>query len=286
MPIGSEGRQCVVCGNKLRNIDFNKSIEPRSGFIAEKDIKPVPLTSQERKYRTEAIYIGDKDSELIDTFEYEFNGHTIIVQSTANDSLVVHSLDHFYVCPSCGYAIASDETKKLNEYSDYRLDSIKIKEGPQHDSPFARGKCSNTELHKFKLHHEFKTDVAKIEFDADTSDQSTMLSVMYAILNAFSIEMSIERRDIKACLTYKLDNGKYAHQIIIYDAVPGGAGHARRLVTESGDVLFRVLKRAKQNMICDCSPSCYKCLRNYENQKVHELLDHQKAYDFLIQFIP
>lgn len=134
------------------------------------------------------------------------------------------------------------------------------------------------------MHHEFKTDVAKIEFETDTSDYATMLSVMYAILNAFADVLSIEKRDIKACLTYKLTDGTYSHQIIIYDAVPGGAGHSRRLVTESGNVLRDVISHAIKLLDdCDCDPSCYKCLRSYENQKSHEILNRKKALGFLKQ---
>ncbi|HED10878.1 MAG TPA: DUF1998 domain-containing protein [Caldithrix abyssi] len=94
----------------------------------------------------------------------------------------------------------------------------------------------------------------------------------------------MERRDIKACLTYKRTNGKMEHKIIIYDAVPGGAGHSRRLVTEDGRVLKAVVKRAIILLnSCECSPSCYRCLRSYENQKIHEILDREKALNFLKQ---
>jgi ATP-dependent helicase YprA (DUF1998 family) len=127
--------------------------------------------------------------------------------------------------------------------------------------------------------------VAKISFSCNTSDYSTMLSVMYALLNSFANELSIERRDIKACLTYKIKNGKTEHKIIIYDSVPGGAGHSRRLVTKEGQVLKDVIGRAINILsTCECSPSCYRCLRNYENQKIHEILDRKKALDFLLQF--
>ena len=282
--IGIDGQPCAICGNILKPREFYESIIPRSGFIAEQDVKPVPLTAQERKYRTEAIYIGDKDAYPISTYSYIFGKIKVNVQSTTNDSLVVRSTEWFYVCPKCGYSIAADETQKLYTYSDYKHMVKTIKDGPKHINPFGKGSCANTELKRYGLHHEFKTDVAKIEFETDTSDYATMLSVMYAILNAFADALSIEKRDIKACLTYKLKNGNYSHQIIIYDSVPGGAGHSRRLVTETGDVLKMVLKRAIKILSeCDCTPSCYKCLRSYENQKVHEILDREKALDFLTQ---
>jgi ATP-dependent helicase YprA (DUF1998 family) len=285
MPTGTDGKPCAICGKELKSRDFYKSIEPRAGFIAEEDVKNVPLSSQERKYKTEAIYIGDKTAFPMSKYDYEFENIKLEVESTANDSLVVKSTDFFYVCQKCGYSIASDEASKLSEYEDYRAGVIRIESNKNgHKNPFGKGKCSNTSLTKYYLHHEFKTDVAKISFGCDTSNQATMLSVMYALLNSFANELNIERRDIKACLTYKRTISRMEHKIIIYDAVPGGAGHSRRLVTEDGEVLKAVIKRAINLLnTCECSPSCYRCLRNYENQKIHETLDREKALNFLKQ---
>ena len=286
MPIGSDGMPCAICGKELKNRDFYKSIEPRAGFIAEEEIKDVPLSSQERKYKTEAIYIGDKTAYPINKYEYVFKDIKLEVESTANDSLVVKSTEFFYVCPKCGYSIASDEVSKLSEYEDYRYGVTRIENTTSgHKNPFGRGKCVNTSLVRYSLHHEFKTDVAKISFSCETFNYSTMLSVMYALLNSFAHELNIERRDIKACLTYKITSTIMEHKIIIYDAVPGGAGHSRRIVTEDGQVLKDIIKRAINLLdTCECSPSCYRCLRNYENQKIHEILDRENALNFLKQF--
>jgi hypothetical protein len=283
LPAGVDGHACAICEKLLkRSIDFQESIEPRAGFIAESKVEVVPLSSQERKYKTEAIYIGDPNASLIETFEYKFDKIKIHVQSTANDSLVIKSTDWFYVCSRCGYSIASDETSKLSKYSDHKYGSKTIQNGETHDNPFSKGKCENIKLTRYWLHHEFKTDVAKITFETDTSDLNTMRSVMYALLNSFANTLSIEKRDIKTCLTYKRENGKYEHRIIIYDSVPGGAGHSRRLVTQDGAILKRVIEYAISLLSeCTCEPSCYRCLRAYENQKIHEMLDREKALEFL-----
>lgn len=286
VPIGKAGRECAVCGHNLKYREFRESIEPRAGFIAEQDVKPVPLTSQEKKYKTEALYIGDKEANRLKPYEYSLNGTDVEVESTTNDSLVVISTDHFFVCPKCGYAIAGDETEKLKKYSDYNNEwSSKIGDdgnGVKHPSPFGKGHCINTKLIRYGLHHEFKTDVAKISFNCDTSNYETMLSVMYALLNAFSNELNIERRDVQACLARKRLINKDGYQIIIYDAVPGGAGHSRRLVTEDGEI-FRAVVRRAINVLqsCTCSPSCYRCLRSYDNQRVHEQLNRENALSFL-----
>jgi len=286
MPISNDGKPCGICGNKLFPMDFKKSIEPRAGFISEKDVKEVPLSSQERKYKTEAIYIGDKNAHPVDSYEYLFNKITIKVESTSNDSLVVKSTDSFYVCSWCGYSIAINEESKLNNYTDYNFGVNKIQNGPRHENPFGRGECENTTLYRHWLHHEFKTDVAKLTFGTDTSDKPTMLSVMYALLKSFTNTLNIEHRDMKACLTFKKDNGKWEHKIIIYDDVPGGAGHSRRLVTQDGIILKKVIENSillLEN--CDCEPSCYKCLRSYENQRIHEILNRQEALVFLKKLI-
>ena len=285
MPISTDGKPCAICGKILKQRDFYISIEPRAGFIAEEDVKDVPLSSQERKYKTEAIYIGDKTAFPISKYNYQFETIQLEVESTANDSLVVKSTDFFYVCSKCGYSIASDEGSKLSEYKDYSVGVERIENNKnEHKNPFGKGKCNNTSLTKYCLHHEFKTDVAKISFSCDTSDQATMLSVMYALLNSFANELNIERRDIKTCLTYKRTDGKMEHKIIIYDAVPGGAGHSRRLVTEDGEILKLVIRRAINLLkTCECSPSCYRCLHGTENQKIHEILDREKALNFLMQ---
>ena len=72
------------------------------------------------------------------------------------------------------------------------------------------------------------------------------------------------------------------YSIVLYDAVAGGAGHVRRLVTEDGMKFLQVVDKAIEiTKGCTCSPSCYSCLRNYYNQKIHDKLNRKYAYDFL-----
>lgn len=286
-PITSEGISCSSCGRKLLKIDFHESIEPRSGFVTERQDKDVPMTHQEKNYRSEDYYIGNIAAKTINKHIYLFNSIEIQVESTTNDSLMVKSVTNFYVCPLCGYAIAEDENigeeKIENQMRDGAL-SVNITK--PHESLYGPYNCNCHELVRRSLHHEFKTDVAKISFNCNTSDYNTMLSVMYAILNAMAKDLNIERRDIKACLSRKIVSGISSFSIIIYDSVPGGAGHSRRLVTEDGKVLHNIFMSALETMKkCNCEPSCYNCLRSYENQRIHDLLDRKLAIEFLEQFV-
>ena len=286
VPPTSNGVVCKSCGKTINKMSYWESIEPRSGFVTERKDKDVPMTKQEKNYRSEDYYIGNTSAKTIDKYYFSFNGIGIKVESTTNDSLMVKSATSFYVCPLCGYAVAEDEGIGEKEIEkQMRSGALSVETTKAHESLFGQYNCNSKRLERRSLHHVFNTDVAKITFNCDTSDYKTMISVVFAILNAIAKDLNIERRDIKACLSQKMINGRLQYSVIIYDAVPGGAGHSRRLVTKDGKMLYSIFMSALENMeTCNCDPSCYNCLRSYENQKIHDQLDRKLAANFLRQF--
>ena len=262
-----KSRECVSCQKPIPKLRWRKTLEPRLGFCADvtKRDEPVPMHRPEHDYKTEDNYIGDPQRNLLLEQEFIINDGHVRIASTSNDSLVVVGLTRFQVCPVCGYA---DPIKIPLEHKNMRGYSCPNKEGTSKE---------------YNLSHDFKTDVARVTFLTEaTSDLNTMLSVLYAMLEGLSREMGIERTDIKGCLFRSFENGMLLYSVILYDAVAGGAGHVRRLVTENGEALRRVLRKAYTVVNdCDCGSSCYKCLRNYFNQKIHDELDRNKAADFL-----
>ena len=73
--------------------------------------------------------------------------------------------------------------------------------------------------------------------------------------------------------------------LVLFDDVPGGAGHVRRIAHDE-DTLTSVLKAALKKLEgCDCggeqrNTSCYGCLRNYRNQFCHDELERGIVIDF------
>ena len=192
------------------------------------------------------------------------------------DSLMVVCNDDFYVCPHCGYAESTTENMEVERFNSHQKTLEK-----KHLTPW--GKTCEVTLVKNKLCHVFKTDVVRLVFSTpQAGNQEVMLSVMYALLEALSSVLDIERNDIKGCLHKVVYNNKLIYAIVLYDAVAGGAGHVRRLVTEDGSQFRQVVEKAIViTKGCNCSPSCYSCLRNYYNQRIHDLLNRKYAYDFL-----
>ena len=263
---------CISCGEKMPKLsNWHKTLEPRRGFISEKPIEVKMSRKPEKVYKTDDFYIGDPRRKTIDKLIFNINGKTVAVESTTNDSLVVLTRSRFRVCSACGYAVGEEESKSYGEHKN----SLGYK-------------CINEDAGlEYYLSHDFKTDVARVTFEVpEAYDNNRILSVLYALLEAISKELDIERNDIKGCLyKIKLNDGFLVNSIVLYDSVAGGAGHIRRIVTQDGSMLSRIINRAVSLMdSCDCDPSCYKCLRNYYNQKIHNILSRNDAADFLRGF--
>lgn len=267
------GSNCISCDQKIGKRYWKQTIEPRLGFITEDpNGKPVPMHKPERDFKTDDYYVGDGSRTVLQTQNFRIGEELVRLQASKNDSLAVVGLGEHVICPFCGYA-TDDGDAVLKE---------------RHKNP--RGYVCNYRsegkvLQPVRLSHVFKTDVASIAFlTADAAEYDTMISVLYAILEGLSKELDIERTDIKGCL-HKIKwegSAKPIYSVILYDAVAGGAGHVRRIVTEDGVVFQRVLNRAYQIVNgCKCDPSCYSCIRNYYNQKIHDQLSRKKAAAFL-----
>lgn len=275
-----QGELCVSCHGVIEKNKWKKAIEPRKGFIAESKTKDVPLRKPDKSYRSDDYYIGDAQRQIMVKHTYMVNGEFMIqMETSSNDSLMVVCDDEFFVCNHCGYAISSTAEKDEKDFNSYA-----ISYGKPHYSPW--GKPCSGKLYKRNLCHSFKTDVVKIVFGTPRAKNwETMLSVMYALLEAVSNVLDIERTDIRGCLYKVRYKRSLVYSVILYDAVAGGAGHVRRLVTDDCGVFQRIIKTAIDiTKNCTCKPSCYNCLRNYYNRTVHDKLSRVEAYNFLESF--
>ncbi|AOH46986.1 hypothetical protein BCS37_00320 [Selenomonas sp. oral taxon 920] len=275
-----DGEKCISCHSIIEKARWKKAIEPRKGFIAEPKPTAVPLRKPDRSFKSEDYYIGDPQRQIMTKKTFLIEGsHKIQMETSTNDSLMVVCKDNFFVCDRCGYSISSVSGKNKK---DFNSNAKYIEE--RHKTPW--DKDCNGRLYRKDLCHAFKTDVVQIVFGTSRAkNQAVMLSVMYALLEAMSDELDIERTDIKGCLHKVRYENSMVYAIILYDGVAGGAGHVRRLVTEDCGVFQRIVSKAVSlTKNCNCSPSCYRCLRNYYNQAVHNILDRCEAYRFLEAF--
>jgi hypothetical protein len=111
--------------------------------------------------------------------------------------------------------------------------------------------------------------------------QSTWKSVLYAVLEACCESLEIARDDIGGTLS---PTGTASWSLVLFDAVPGGAGHVIMVEERLKQVLRAALKRVSE---CECGreTSCYGCLRSYSNQRDHDELSRGSAADLLSRLL-
>ena len=254
--------KCEYCGVENNEHVTNYFIEPIYGF--KTGINKESSTKKPKKsYAGSTSYIGSgrSDNNKLSLGKDEY----LTIETSSDDELLVMNKNPFFMCKVCGYS-------KI----------IKGKDGiliwPESHLNFKGRQCSNENLTPMALGHKFKTDVAKITIkDLDKKDKA--LSLLYALLEGLSQEFNIERKDIDGIV---VKNKNDAYDLIIFDNVPGGAGHVKRIMDKRMivETFELAMKKVEQNC-CEEDSSCYNCLRNYNNQSIHRLLKRKLAIEAL-----
>jgi len=263
-------KECKGCGYKFSKNDIKTFITPIFGFVTSRELEPPkPGESRPKREFTTRPYFFDYQEPK----EEEFNIGKLKINCrySSHGELAVICKGKkgagFHICFKCGAAFS------------------KRPKGNTHKTPIGE-ECSSPSLRgHLHLGHTFTTDVLTISleeytFDNGRMDQSFWYSLLYAILEGVSQALGIRRQDLDGCL-YPYE-GRIA--LVLFDNVPGGAGHVKRIMDKQNLYLYEVLKSAldrMENCICGPETSCYGCLRNYQNQFCHEQLQRGIVLKFL-----
>lgn len=172
----------------------------------------------------------------------------------------------FRICPKCGKHVSKRTTK-----CDGNLNGHPCPGKLEMNAPYTLGFKQATDT----LHLKF-TSTSDILLP-DPDDMSFWLSLKYAFLHGASRALQIERKDIDGVLFPEPSEQYWRQSIVLYDNVPGGAGHVKRI----RDEMAQVIAAALEIVACDCEKSCYRCLQEYANQWEHHLLDKVPVAKFL-----
>lgn len=262
---------CKACEADLRE-SRNKGefIIPEFGFVCS-TIKPKKVTEKrpQKTFATRPYYSGECVTEESITIPFKNNVFLKAESASHGELAIINDAGGraFRVCMTCGYAFPAIQAPPKT-----------------HKNAFDR--VCNGQFMRVALGHQYLTDILKIEFDGySNTNQDFWFSLLYAILEGMSESMGINRDDIDGCL-YPVKGKQSEPALILFDTVPGGAGHVRRAVSPQ-DHMYSILQSAYDKMSrCTCGgeeghSSCYGCLRNYYNQFCHEHLDRMLVIDFL-----
>ena len=154
-----------------------------------------------------------------------------------------------------------------------------------HRTPYGKD-CPGEHYDRVHLGHEFISSAARLSFTGTNhpyTDQPFWLSLLYAILGGMAEALGNDAADINGVIRPIEMGAGIGQELVIFDDVPGGAGHSLRL--EGADELRRALEAARAraaNCTCGETASCYACLRSYRNQFCHESLTRGPVADYLV----
>lgn len=276
----NENRKCPNC--KEQNLTVMPYIRP-AGFSPEKgrEVRKGDL-SQDYSYAStpqlviDEAAIGDLDEynslKMVKSRHLENEELIIVNRGPDNES-------GFYICEECGFIKASSEVTSIKD---------------SHDKPFkqigmADRICSGN-LHKVYLGNSFKTDLflirftmnEKIDFQASKAWlKDALLTIGESLVLASSRILDIDAQELT--VGYRIiqeNNGKGYVDLYLFDTLSGGAGYsfeAGKRIKEIIPETLEVLKNCENN----CGSSCYKCLRNYQNQLKHNNLNRILGLELL-----
>ena len=138
--------------------------------------------------------------------------------------------------------------------------------------------------------NEFETDIGLIRFrlanEAKLAPGSAVAKIVLttvaeALSTAAARLQDIEESDIGAEYRVAMTSGGRTGkevEVYLYDLTPGGAGFVRAAVGDAVTLFDYALGRLES---CNCTHSCYECLRSYKNRWDHKHLHRALGAAFL-----
>jgi hypothetical protein len=277
-----DGGICPVCGHNGISPNRRKElyIVPKHGFTTnlQESGKEIVFNHPEKIVASRVLFVPQKENEgPVDLYLGDSSGIYLSIKSNDDADFFVFNNGGdgrglgFYLCDSCGIIGKERHLTKRKQATEPHL-------SPQ-------GKPCSGKFSWKHLGHDFRGTATRLEFggtNKDFRDHGFWLSLMYSLIGGVSDALDIELSDIDGVIRPIAAGGFPTQEIVLYDCVPGGAGHVKRLSNQ--DELIAVLEAAYQkvtNCSCGKDASCYKCLREYRNQFYHDILERKPIADYL-----
>ena len=271
--VGDDGPlACQTCGGD-QFVRHGKYIIPIFGFVGEKE-KAEPGESRPPREGRLETYFTEFHGTPPEPQLVNLGGHDFELRESRHGWITVFNRGRansgFRVCLSCGYAVDMLSVK--------RTAKAKSKEREKHQRPGTDKPCSGY-LSTLDLGHRFLTDI--VEFAVPLGGLSiaprvAAMSAAHALMAALPA-IGVSQQDVGASLSTR---GEDKHTIVLYDEVPGGAGHTR-YIKQHLEMLMRAALDKVRSCSCGEETSCYGCLRNFRNQQFHDELVRGAATEVL-----
>ncbi|HNY81561.1 MAG TPA: DEAD/DEAH box helicase [Thermotogota bacterium] len=262
----STTKTCKICGSQLNVGDY---LFPEFGFISGQPEK-AGVIKKTQLSQTRCL-LGKE--------EYTIEEKTLLLRYPVHLKTMLGNLvtinpggpRGFNVCLACGY---SDAKKTLER---------------EHNNPQGK-RCPGKIARRKALGYQFKTEILEItppENKRTNDEKEYWLSILYALLEGVSLFLDIDRNDLDG-IVFPVEGRSYPN-LLLFDNVAGGAGHIRWCMEDGAfEGILKLTESFLKGCLCggeEGDSSCYGCLRNYTNQRYHEILKRKYAVEWIEEML-
>ncbi len=137
------------------------------------------------------------------------------------------------------------------------------------------------------LRASLQGDIVEVPLSpAVAGDRAWVESFAQAWLMGLALEYYVRPDEIRAFRRDWVEQGRRRASLVLYDTMPGGTGYLKRMVQDIPRLAARIVDHLET---CACDRACYRCLKDYWNQRVHGLLDKRlvlRTFEALAAAIP
>ena len=242
--------ECPVCKTEFEL--KGKMLIPSFGFEGKKVEKGVGLRKPRSKgYAT--VHFSQHWPSEARVESVPFPGGRVLKRYASNGQLCVLNAPRqgFHVCSYCSAAALAGE----------QIDHWGWCEKRRRDTGIAP-----KELAYNALGTAFVSDVLELVFELEPAvraEPEEWEAVMWALFTAAAQMLEIPETELGGTI-YGNDRG--GTSVMIYDDVPGGAGHAKQLDERVEELVGRAYEVVDGHCGCGEDTCCYGCIANYYNQ--------------------
>lgn len=238
--------ECPVCHSKFEL--EKKMLIPSYGFVGEKNKKGIGLRRPRSKGYASVHFSQHWTNEAVKA-DILFPGGMVRTRYAGNGQLCVlnEPRSGFQVCARCGgAAVEGEEIKHLH---------------------WCEKSSTSPRINRFNaLGTSFVSDVLELVFDIDSAPscvKEDWEAVMWALFTAAAKILDAPETELGGTI---YENDMRGMSLLIYDDVPGGAGHARQLSDRVSELVEEAYRVVDGHCGCGEETCCYGCIANYYNQ--------------------
>ena len=290
--IGGDGEACPFCGAAPMGVS-RPMLLPRHGFTTAAWDAPRRSSDVDRVGRVEQVTVAFPHKANLPANYEEVSSFAGISGLAARYKeagvlLVYNEGDFrngFAICTKCGYA---DSERRPDGEGRISLPSGFESHSPLDDA-YRKHRCwgitESPVLRRQRLAAKQTTDVAMIDFSECLPNshltENLAVTLGYALQIAAGRILELDTREIGVMTSPAGDGTVYG--VVLYDNVPGGAGHVRELL-ERGPDWFKEAQKTlfySQEHHEMCHTACLDCLLTFDAQRQAGKLQSRFAHDVL-----